>query len=218
MEERQIIGRLLRASNRGFVFGCRLEADADSIWQQAARHVEFGALVRALAQQGQTELYGLIYEVQVTDDGLARQLSVLDETLLGEPRADERHHRAAPNEVSVLTLAYRRKGGDVATSDVALQRLYYGPAPQPPLSLDAIMMCSADEVREFTARWDWLKLVLDTREVPADDLVVAALLLAAQVRHPEEQSAFLLQAGRELARLLSADMLRLEAVLKRLKS
>lgn len=213
MEEHQIIGRLLRASNRGFVFGCRLEAGDDSVWRQAACHVEFGALVRALAQQGQTELYGLIYEVQVTDDGLARQLSVLDETLLGEPRADERHHRAAPNEVSVLTLAYRRKGRDVAA-----QRLHYGPAPQPPLSLDAIMMCSADEVREFTARWDWLKLVLDTREVPADDLVVAALLLAAQARHPEEQSAFLLQAGRELARLLSTDTLRLEAVLKRLKS
>lgn len=211
-EQQRIVGRLLRASNRGFVFGCRLEADADSMWQQAARHVEFGALVRALAQQGQTELYGLVYEIQVTDDDLARQLSVIDETLLSEPRPDERHHRAAPNEVSVLTLAYRRKRGDAA-----LSRLHYGPAPQPPLSLDAILTCRPEEVREFTAQWDWLKLVLDTREVPADDLAVAALLLAAQARHPKEQSAFLLQAGRELARLVSNDTLRLEALLRRLR-
>jgi hypothetical protein len=203
MAEQQIIGRLLRASNRGFVFGCKL-AERDSI--------EFGSLVRAQAQAGQTVVYGLVYEIQVTDDGLVRQLSVADESLLSEPRPDERHHRAAPNEVSVLTVAYRRKRGDVA-----LHRLYYGPAPQPPLSLDAIAACAPEEVREFTAQWDWLRLVLQTRQVPADDLAVAALLLSAAAIHPEKQRAFLLQAGRELARLMPGDTLRLEAMLKRLR-
>ncbi len=201
-----LVGRLLRASNRGFTFGCRLAASDHPMWQTAAERVEFGALVRAPAQAGRTELYGLVYEIQVSDDGLARQLSVTDETLLSEPRPDERHHRAAPNEVSVLTVGYRRDGA-----------LRYGPAPQPPLSLDAITTCAPEEVREFTARWDWLKLVLDTREVPADDLIVAALLLAAEAYHPEEQQAFLLQAGRELARLMPGDTTRLEAVLKRLR-
>ncbi len=198
MESRQyIIGRLLRASNRGFVFGCKL-AERSSI--------EFGSLVRAQAQVGQTQVYGLVYEIQVTDDGLVRQLSVAEEAWLGEPRPDERHHRAAPNEVSVLTTGYRRAGV-----------LRYGPAPQPPLSLDAITTCTSEEVREFTARWDWVRLVLDTREVPADDLLVAALMLAAEARPPEEQRAFLAQAGRQLARWMAGDTLRLEAILRRLK-
>jgi len=198
MESRQqIIGRLLRASNRGFVFGCKL-AERDTI--------EFGSLVRAQAQAGQTQVYGLVYEIQVTDDGLVRQLSVADESQLGEPRPDERHHRAAPNEVSVLTAAYQR-------NDV----WRYGPAPQPPLSLDAITACTPEEVRQFTAQWDWLRLVLNTREVPADDLVVAALLLAAEAHHPEQQRAFLVQGGRELARLMPGDTLRLEALLRRLR-
>ncbi len=197
-EQYRIVGRLLRASNRGFTFGCRLAATDD---------VLFGSLVRAQAQAGQTQVYGLVYEIQVTDDGLVRQLSVIDESLLSEPRPDERHHRAAPNEVSVLTVGYYR-------ADV----LRYGPAPQPPLSLDAITTCTPEEVRQFTARWDWLKLVLDTREVPADDLVVAALLLAAEARHPEEQKSYLVQAGRELARLMAGDTVRLEYLLRRLRA
>lgn len=195
-ESAHIVGRLLRASNRGFIFGCRLAAtDA----------VLFGSLVRAQAQAGQTHVYGLVYEIQVTDDGLVRQLSVADEALLSEPRPDERHHRAAPNEVSVLTVGYRRQG-----------TVRYGPAPQPPLSLDAIATCPPQELREFTARWDWLKLVLDTRDVPADDLLAAALGLAAEARPAQERRAYLVQAGRELARWLAGDTLRLEGILKRL--
>ena len=97
--QHRIVGRLLRASNRGFTFGCRL-AETDAVL--------FGSLVRAQAQAGQTQVYGLVYEIQVTDDGLVRQLSVADESLLSEPRPDERRHRAAPNEVSVLTVGYRR--------------------------------------------------------------------------------------------------------------
>ncbi len=192
-----IVGRLLRASNRGFTFGCRL-TQSDSVL--------FGSLVHAQAQAGQTQVYGLVYDIQVTDDGLVRQLSVADESLLSEPRPDERHHRAAPNEVSVLTVGYMR--GDV---------LRYGPAPQPPLSLDVITMCTPEDVRQFTARWEWLKLVLDTREVPADDLSVAALLLAAEALPAEEQRPYLLRGGRELARLMAGDTLRLESLLKRLR-
>jgi hypothetical protein len=203
-----IVGRLLRASNRGFTFGCRL-TESDTPFLNGAplgNGVLFGSLVHAQAQAGQTKVYGLVYDIQVTDDGLVRQLSIADELLLSEPRPDERHHRAAPNEVSVLTVGYLR--GDV---------LRYGPAPQPPLSLDAIYPCTLDEVCLFTARWDWLKLVLDTREVPADDLLVAALLLAAEARPAEDQRPYLLRAGRELARLMASDTLRLEALLKRLK-
>jgi hypothetical protein len=196
-EHHRIVGRLLRASSRGFTFGCRL-AETDDVF--------FGSLVRAQAQAGQTHVYGLVYEIQVTDDGLVRQLSVADETLLGEPRPDERHHRAAPNEVSVLTVGYHREG-----------ILRYGPAPQPPLSLDAIAICTPQQVRDFTAQWDWLKLVLDTREVPADELLVAALLRSAETRHPEQRRTYLVQAGRKLARLIASDTLRLESMLRRLK-
>ena len=58
------IGKLLRADNAGFVAGCRvseLEAPA------------FGALVR-VEVANDIQIYGLISNISISDDGLVRQL------------------------------------------------------------------------------------------------------------------------------------------------
>ena len=65
-------------------------------------------------------------------------------------------------------------------------------------------------------RLDFLRLVYNSREVPADELLVSSLRLAAQARPEAEREPFLIGAGRELARLMGADPVRLEALLGRL--
>ena len=58
------IGRLLRASIAGFVVGCRVnQLTAPS----------FGALVR-VPLEANYQIYGLIYDIHIDDDGLVRQL------------------------------------------------------------------------------------------------------------------------------------------------
>jgi hypothetical protein len=71
-------------------------------------------------------------------------------------------------------------------------------------------------VRAFTQRLDFLRLLLNSREVPADELIVSCLRMAAHARPEPERSPFLLKSGRELARLMGADLVRLEALLGRL--
>ncbi|HLF90293.1 MAG TPA: hypothetical protein VI451_15200, partial [Anaerolineales bacterium] len=57
------IGRLLRAGTSGFVVGCRVsQLDAPS----------FGGLVRVPLGRGY-QIYGLIYDIHIDDDGLVRQ-------------------------------------------------------------------------------------------------------------------------------------------------
>ncbi|MFN3763530.1 MAG: hypothetical protein ACK4WK_10070, partial [Anaerolineae bacterium] len=72
------------------------------------------------------------------------------------------------------------------------------------------------EVREFTRRLDYFRLVLGARDVPADELLVASLRFAVAARPPEEREGFLLEAGRELARLLGGDLLRLDGLLRQI--
>jgi hypothetical protein len=67
-------------------------------------------------------------------------------------------------------------------------------------------------------RLDFLRLLLISREVPADELILSCLRLAAQARPESERRTFLLESGRELARLLGGDLVRLEALLGRLGS
>ena len=92
----------------------------------------------------------------------------------------------------------------------------HGLPPQPPIMLNRIYICDEEEVSAFTQRLDFMRLLLDSREVPADELVVSCLRLAARARPEAARRDFLLDSGRELARLMGADLVRLEALLGRL--
>jgi hypothetical protein len=109
-----------------------------------------------------------------------------------------------PIEVGVLVVGYRRNGAF----------LHHLP-PQPPLSLDILYTCPAEELAEFTERFDYFRLVLDNRDLPADELLAANLRYAARAR--EDGEYFLVDAGRELARLLAMDLVRLDGLLRRIR-
>src|SRR5512141_216999 len=93
------IGRLLRAGTTGFTAGCRvnqLEAPC------------FGALVSAPLDRGY-EVYGLIYDIHIDDDGLVRQLVTAD-NVTPEVFRDNRERRIVPVELSILVVGYKQDG------------------------------------------------------------------------------------------------------------
>ena len=193
------VGRVLRAGTRGFVVGCRvLQPDIPA----------FGSFVQAEAQTPDHSIYGLIYDVSVEDDLFVRQIIGAD---LGQEEQtivlDSRENRQVPIEVSVLAVGC----GDGHTIRHCL------PA-QPPVTLDWLYQCTDEEVQAFTTRFDYFRLILDAREVPADELLAASLRGAAAARQEAERQAFLVAAGRELARLLAGDPVRLEGLLRRLRN
>lgn len=190
------IGRLLRSSTTGFVFGCSVpEPDVP----------RFGDFVKVPASRGQTEVIGLIYDLVIQDDAFVRPL-VATPNLPEEYVMDQRHNRQVPIEVSVLAVGYRDGAGWVQSLP-----------PQPPVTLDRISMCSIDEVMEFTAKFDYIRLIVDSPEAPVDELISVSLSRAAKLHAPSQQARFLREAGRELARLLNRDLPRLEKLLRRIK-
>ncbi|HEY67765.1 MAG: hypothetical protein DRI79_06720 [Chloroflexi bacterium] len=190
------VGRVLRAGTRGFAIGCAvMQPDIPA----------FGSFVRAEGQAPGSAIYGLIYDVSVEDDPFVRQF--ISANPPEEVVRDQRENRQVPIEVSVLAVG-------CSDGDVIRHRL---PA-QPPVTLDWLYQCTDEEVRAFTARFDYFRLVLEAREVPADELLAASLRAAAAVRPESEQETFLVEAGRELTRLLAADPVRLEGLLRRLQA
>jgi len=187
------VGRVLRSSTAGFAIGCRvLREDVP----------EFGAFVKVA--QGNTEITGLIYDVQFVDDPLVRQIITAD-SMPEELRKDQ-SQRLAPIEISVLVMGFARDG-----------QVYQHLPPQPPATLDQIVTCTPDEAIAFTREFTFLRTILNAKDAPADELIAASLRLAAAARPEGERRAFLLGAGRELARLLSVDPVRLEGILRRIK-
>ncbi len=208
MDELTIIaGRVLRASTTGFTIGCR-----PTIAEQSRMTPAFGALVKAL-HRDESVTYGLVYDVRIEDDPFVRQLvaaGVENEEII----ADQRQIRQTPVDVDVLVVGHGRP----RAMGSAVMDVFYRLALQPPGTLDPIYICNAAEIRRFTERHDWLRTVLAATEAPADQLVVAALRAAAATRSTDqERAAYLISAGRELARLLALDLARLDGILQQLR-
>ncbi len=183
------IGRLLRAGTTGFVVGCRVS-------QLTAP--AFGALVR-IPLEGDYQIYGLIHDIRIDDDGLVRQLvtaEAVDEVAFGAIIADNRLNRNVPVEMSVLAVGYRQDG-----------RIYHLLPPRPPLSLDLIYLCSPAELREFTnaGHFGYFRHVLRAVDLPISELL-GAHVQQAQVAHAMAGNpAWASTATQELITLLRDD-------------
>jgi hypothetical protein len=69
---------------------------------------------------------------------------------------------------------------------------------------------------EFSKCFDYFHLVLDCGDLPADELLAANLRYAADARGAAGRG-FLVDAGRELGRLLAMDLPRLDAIVRRIR-
>jgi hypothetical protein len=167
----------------------------------------FGDFVKAPASRGRTNVMGLIYDIVIEDDPFVRQM-VASPDLNEEYILDQRLNRQVPLEVSVLSIGYYTDGQS---------GLRCGLPPQPPVTLDSIRPCTPAEILDCTSTFDYLRLILNAPDTPADELIVVSLRNAAAARPPEDRVFFLKTAGRELARLMVRDLSRLENVLKRIK-
>jgi hypothetical protein len=187
----------MRSSTSGFVFGCALpEPDVP----------HFGDFVLAPAQRGQADVVGLVYDIVVQDDAFVRPLVAAAGGVPDEYIEDQRVNRQVPVEVSVVTVGFRANGG-----------FEQGLPPQPPVTLDKIRVCPAEDLLAFTEQLDFLRLVIDSQEAPGEELAVAALRAAIDCRPAQNQLQFRRAAGRALAKLLGRDLPRLERMLRRLQ-
>jgi hypothetical protein len=179
------IGRLLRAGTAGFVVGCRVtQLDSPS----------FGALVR-VPLGGDYQVYGLIYDIHIDDDGLVRQLVTADGVDEGVI-ADNRLNRNVPIEMSVLVVGYQQSG-----------RIFHLLPPRPPLSLDIIYLCEADELCQFTSsgRFGYFRHILQAKDLPVGELLAAHFQQASQAHRTTGNPAWVSGATQELITLLRDD-------------
>jgi hypothetical protein len=190
------IGRLLRAGSAGFVAGCRVGA---------ADVPAFGALVRApLAPD--VQVFGLIHDIHIEDDGLVRQL-VTAEGLSEEVIRDNRERRIVPVEMSVVVVGWEQAG-----------RIRHQLPPRPPLSLDQVFPCDEPATRRFTVtgRFAYFRHLLRLPELPLGELL-AAHIWQARSAHADPD-AWTSAAVREIIVLLRDDYPLLTSVLGALQS
>jgi hypothetical protein len=147
------VGRLLRSGIQGFDAGF-------SSFQNPIP--EFGALVRAEIENG-LEVYGIIHNINVEDDGLVRQMVTTQDI---DPRgvADSRTNRNVPMEIGVLFVGYQKDG-----------QIKHLLPPLIPQSMTTIFLCSEEEICAFTnaGRFGYLRHILRNKDLPISEIIAA---------------------------------------------
>jgi hypothetical protein len=192
------IGHLLHSSTTQFVAGCSVkQLEAPSL----------GALVCA-PMEADYQVFGLITDIHIDDDGLVRQL-VTAGNVSTDVMRDSRENRIVPVEMSVLAVGYEQDG-----------KIFHMLPPRPPLSLDVIYLCSDSELARFTgagahpepARRDfgYFRQILQAKDIPVGEVLAAHIL---QVKQNTKNEEWVGQATRELITLLRDDYPTLMSVL-----
>jgi len=176
------IGRLLQAGTTGFIAGCRVnQLDAPM----------FGALVRAPLSESY-QVYGLIYDIHIDEDGLVRQLVTAD-NVSAEVMKDNRERRIVPVEMSVLAVGYEQD-----------RKIHHLLPPRPPLSLDVIYLCDENDLVKFTQKLGYFRHILNSKDAPIGE-VIAAHIQQAKAAQGKAGDTWREKAVTELISLLRDD-------------
>jgi hypothetical protein len=106
--------------------------------------------------------------------------------------------------MSVLSVGYKHEG--------AIRHLL---PPRPPLSLDIITLCGAEELRQFTStgNFGYFRHVLRSGNLPVGELVAAHIEQASQAHQEVGNMSWSSEATQELITLLRDDYPSLMGVL-----
>lgn len=187
------IGRLLRANTNGCVMGCRASQTGTPA---------FGEMILIPLSDG-TRIYGLVHDIHIDDDGLVRQLVSAD--ISDEVIEDNRRNRNVPIEISVTFIGWEDNAGRVSHTRV----------PRPPLTLDVIFPCTAEDILRFTAssRLGYLRGLMRNQEIPAADLLTAHLRQVFSIPHHPDADSWRDRCLEEIIALLKDDYPQLMDVL-----
>lgn len=187
------IGYLLRSGTTGFVAGC-------SVSQLTAPSL--GALISAPLSSGY-QVFGLIHDIHIDDDGLVRQLVTAD-NITPEVMRDNRERRIVPVEMSVLAVGWEQDG-----------QISHLLPPRPPLSLDVINLCEDDELVRFTSagNFGYFRHILRNTDIPVGEILAAHIQKAAAAHARKGDVLWQERAAKELINLLRDDYPTLMSVL-----
>jgi hypothetical protein len=87
--------------------------------------------------------------------------------------------------------------------------------PQPPRLHSFVYACQPMEVRRLTSHFRFFRFLMGVEKAPRDELIAGTIRAAAAVR--EGERSFLVQAGKELVRLIGNDYEMLSSILQRMQ-
>jgi len=195
--ENQPAAEILESSTLGWTAQCRELHCAPA----------FGSFVRAPEDERRAVIYGVVSHIETLPFDAARRPLAL---WTSEDDMDARHpqiSRLLRTTFQVQSIGWSENGVFVCALPLLPPRLH-----------SFTQRATDDDVRRFTEKTDWIRLLMDggaASGATSDELLVAVCRAAIEA-HGDER-AYKIRLGQALALLLRADYHRLRAILSRLE-
>ena len=191
-EKKSYIGRMLSANAR--------ECVVSSLTQQKDIPA-FGSMLRIPMGSGQLEIYGVVTDITLEEDGFLRQIAGSAD-ISEEVIRDAQENRNVPIVIRVSFIGYTE--GD---------RVLHLLPPRPPVTLTEIYPCTVREICEFTRKFGYLRLLMDVNHLPAGELLAVHLKDTAKAHVQYGDNDWAQRAVEEVMDLLGGDPAGLIAVM-----
>jgi len=195
-EQSNRVGEVIEASTTAFTAQC----------YELYGSPPLGSLVKT--GDGEIEQYGIVYNTVTESIEPGRRPIARGKDEVSEEdifRSSPQLLKLLRTEFSSLVVGYRREG------DV----FHYLP-PNPARIHNFVYECGNDEIKEFSASFDFLNVIINSGlPVPVEEVVAASLRRMSRVYDNPQQ--FLVAAGKELAAALGGEFNRLKSVLAKIR-
>jgi hypothetical protein len=173
-------GRLLRSNTRGCVVGCHVSQPSPA----------FGSMIYIPTENGR--IFGLVYDIHIDDDGLVRQLAAVS-NVPDEVIFDNRTNRNMPVEMSIIFIGYSIEN-----------KISHLLPPRPPLSLDEMYICDAEDLRNFTnaGHFGYFRHFISEQDMPVGELLSAHLQPVNAAQRDDGNPNWINEAIHEIIALL----------------
>jgi len=202
---RHHIAEVIETSTTSFVAQC-LEPDDLSF----PFTPPFGSWVKATDEQSDNQIFGVVSFVTTTPIDSLHRARALGLSLAELREQQPQIFAMLKTEFRVAILGFSSPSAHKAQTGLVHHYL----PPCPPQIHQAVYQCAPQEILDFTAQADFLRILLQANDAPVDALIAAAIRTVYNLRL---ERSWLVEVGRHLSLLLKDDYDRLRYILSQIQ-
>ena len=174
----------------------------------------FGSWIKSFDEESGNKIYSVVTYVTTTPIDSVHRARALGLSLEELREQQPQIFAMLKTEFKAAIVGYELSDNGANGHVANLGKVYQYLPPRPPQIHQGVYRCSAAEVIHFTEDLDFLRTLLQVRDIPVDSLVAAAIREVFRLR--KANRTWLVQVGRTLSMLLKDDYDRLRFILSQI--
>ena len=174
----------------------------------------FGSWVKSFDEESGNKILSVVSYVTTTPIDSVHRARALGLSLTELREQQPQIFAMLKTEFKAAIVGYEIPETSLNSNGDNLGKVYQYLPPRPPQIHQGVYKCQPEEVIHFTEKLDFLRTLLQAKDVPVESLVAAAIRDVYRLRKANRQ--WLVQVGRTLSTLLKDDYDRLRYILSQL--